>query len=110
MPTRRKSRSSRSSRRGPKRHGDLVSKTQIENAGLSGLPVTFGDVARVSRKHRGVVTLRHVWPENVDARIWSAVRRAAIRGAQEMADRIGRAVEVYNVHGNVIAQIEPSRD
>ncbi len=69
----------------------MRSKADIESAGLSGLPVSFADVARVSRSGR-VVTLRHNWRDNTDARIWSTVRRAFARGAGEIADRTGGTV------------------
>jgi hypothetical protein len=37
------------------------------------------------------------------------VRHAIRRGAQDIANRIGKSVEVYSVHGDVIAAFEPSR-
>jgi hypothetical protein len=83
-------------------------KADIERAAESGLPVEFSDVARVSRTQR-VVTLRHVWPEHGDDRIWSGVRCAFGRGAQKIADRTGKSVEVYSVHGDLISCIEPDR-
>jgi hypothetical protein len=108
----RRSRPSRKSRSSRGRAGNSYSrsrsKSDIESAGLSGLPVAFAAVARVSRNGR-VVTLRHVWSDGVDARIWSAVRNAFGRGAQDIANRIGKPVEVYSMHGNVIAAFEPSR-
>jgi hypothetical protein len=83
-------------------------KSDIENAGLSGMPVAFADVARVSRSKR-VVTLRHVWAESCDGRIWSAVRLAVSRGAQDLADSTGRTVEVYSARGHMISAHEPRR-
>ncbi len=81
-------------------------KSQIENATRAGLPVDFEDVCRVSRDKR-VATLRHVWPENCDARVWSGVHRAYALGAQALANRTGRAVEVYSAHGFQIAHYSP---
>ncbi len=82
-----------------------MNKTTIENCGLSGLPLTLADVARVSRSRR-VATLRHVWSENVDARIWSGVRRAYALGAQALANKIGKSVEVYARDGYMLACFE----
>jgi hypothetical protein len=85
-------------------------KRQIEAAGLSGLPLTFADVARISRVQPTVIQLRHSWPENVDGRIWSAIRRTLDKGAQRHANAIGKPVEAYNVQGNVIGAYEPDKE
>ena len=98
-----KKRSRRSSRRS--RHGNT--RRDIENAGLSGLPVSFEQIARVSRNKR-VVTLRHAWADDVDGRIWSAVRRTFLRGAQKLANETRKSVEVYAKQGWLIEAVEPS--
>lgn len=84
-------------------------KSMIDNRTRSGLPVAFEDVCRVSRDKR-VARLRHVWPDNTDGRVWSGIRQAYVRGAQELANRTDKSVEVYNAHGNMLDQFTPERD
>lgn len=79
-------------------------KRTIINRGLSGLTLDVSDVARTSRNGK-VITLRHVWAEDTDARVWDAVHRAFMRGALMLAIRTGKAVEVYSAHGDLIEQV-----
>lgn len=89
-----------------------MKKADIELAAMSGYG-PYGsqldglDVARVSRDKR-CVTLRHSWPENIDARIWAGVRREAWGLAQRIANETGRSVEIYTHDGITLDQIEPS--
>lgn len=53
------------------------------------------------------VTLRHAWPDNVDGRVWAAVKRAAMRRAYGLADESGRPVEVYAKQGYVVDVAHP---
>jgi hypothetical protein len=92
-------------------------KREIEQAGRSGLALSASDVMRWSRKmimHEGrrvranTATLRHAWPDNVDAPLWDAIRRVFLRAARERADVTGCVVEVYSADGSMLEQIEPS--
>lgn len=85
-----------------------MKKSEIENRGLSGLPLTAADVATTCRDPRyPVMTMRHVWREDCDARIWHAVRRAAVDGLITLADRTGRPAELYAAEGHVLEQRLP---
>jgi hypothetical protein len=77
----------------------MISKSQIENAAVSGLPLTCADVASVDAK-RGVITLRHAWAEDCDARIWHGVIGPVRAEARRMADATGRAVEGHGDMGD----------
>ena len=81
-----------------------MTKKQIENRAESGLTVSGADVARVRRDGR-VVTLRHVWRDTDDGRVLAGVRSAWMRLARETAARIGREVEVYSAHGDLLEQV-----
>jgi hypothetical protein len=83
-----------------------MTKAEIMNRTESGLGVDGRDVATVSASGR-YVELRHEWPENVDARVWSGVKSAAGRLCQEIADKTGRDVELYAVEGHVVDVYEP---
>ena len=85
-----------------------MKKKDIESSALSGLPVLFDHVARVSRVC-DLVTLKNVWKEGGDARIWAAVKRAALQGAQALANDRRRSIDLYNAEGNLIAEVEPER-
>lgn len=82
-----------------------MTKNTIEMATESGLGVSGLDVARVSRSGR-CVTLRHVWPDGTDARVWAGVRRAAWRLAVSEATARGHAVEIYSAHGDMLDQVD----
>jgi hypothetical protein len=84
----------------------MATKWQIENAAAYGGRLNGSDVARVSRSG-GSVTLRHVWPDNCDARVWDGVSRAARRLAEETAARTGKQVCLQLPNGSVIDYIDP---
>ncbi len=81
-------------------------KRKIENRAISGLKLRGADVARVSRDRRKM-TLRHCWPNEVDARVWDGVRRAFMLLAYEIANATGHSVEVYDPRGWVLECVEP---
>jgi hypothetical protein len=78
-----------------------MNKREIEAQALSGLPLRAHDVVRVSRDRRSV-TLRHVWPESTDGRVWDGVRRCAIAHADRIVQVTGRSVEVYASNGTLL--------
>lgn len=80
-------------------------KRWVENAAISGLPLTGKDVARKVRG-KGVLVLRHDWPDGADGRVLDAVRRAYMDLARETAARIGKAVEVHSRGGWLLACVE----
>lgn len=82
-----------------------MNKRTIENCGISSLPLTGADVARKSRDSR-TLTLRHVWPESTDARVWHAVSQAYREYARDVARQTGRTVEVYSADGHMLDSIE----
>ncbi len=86
-----------------------MGKSKIEDCAVSGLPLDGHDVARVGRNGR-VVTLRHVWPDNTDARVWDGVRRAAHRLAQETVNRTGRRIDLMSAHGDTLDQFSPEAE
>ena len=83
-----------------------MTKREIENRALAGLPLYGSDIARVRRDAR-VITLRHVWGERVDGRALDGVRRAYRTLARALARRTGRSVEVYASQGFMLDQIDP---
>lgn len=88
-----------------------MSKRDIMIAGESGYGpygsrLDFADVARLSRDKR-VITLRHVWPDDTDARVWHAISGVVTRRAVEIAEQTGKSVEIYAKEGFQIEQIEP---
>lgn len=83
-----------------------LSKKAIEDRAISGLRVNGEDVASVNRKY-GSLTLRHVWPDNIDARVWDGVRKAYVRLARDLANLSSKRVDVYSKHGDQIDQISP---
>lgn len=92
---------------------DRRSKRDVEIALLSGVApmggqLSFHDVATVSRDRRSI-TLRHAWPEDVDARVWNNLMHLVGREAQRLADETGRSVEVYASGGWTIQQYQPER-
>ena len=106
--------------RGPKMHAahrsgmeSSRSKHDVEIALLSGVApmggrIDVSDVATVSRDRRAI-TLRHAWPENVDARVWHNLMSLVRAEARRVADQTGRPVEVYAKQGWVIDSVEPER-
>ena len=82
-----------------------MTKSQIENAAISGTSIGGRVVARVTRA--GAVVLRHVWPDNCDSRVWDSVKRAARRLAQERADETGRTIGLYHADGPCIDEVQP---
>jgi len=88
-----------------------MSKRDIMIAGESGYGpygsrLDFADVARVSRDKRAI-TLRHVWPEDTDARVWHAISRTVTKRAIALANETGRPVEIFSKEGFRIEQVEP---
>ena len=81
-------------------------KGAIENAAISGLPLSGDAVASLSRDRR-VMRLRHVWPDDTDARTWHGVRQAFLNWAQEVANETGKPVEVYAKEGFMLDQVQP---
>ena len=81
-----------------------MKKVAIEDRAISGLKLNGEDVAALSRNGKHL-TLRHVWPESVDARVWDGVRRAFMSWAQEIADASGKSVEIYSKHGDLLEQV-----
>lgn len=78
----------------------------VYRAAISGLPLDLADVATVNAE-RGVITLRHVWPEDVDGRVWSAILRCATREAERIAPAAkGGTVEIYAAEGHVVATVD----
>jgi hypothetical protein len=84
----------------------MTPKARIEDRAIAGLSVDPHAVAAVGRNRR-VVTLRHVWSEDVDARVWDGVRRAYRRLAKDLANSTGRMIEVYSKHGFMLDSISP---
>jgi len=82
-------------------------KAQIENWAVSGMPLSGEDVAVVSRDKR-TIKLRHAWPDDTDARIWSGVRQAFMALAGQVANKTGRPVEVYTKDGVMLEQVSPA--
>ena|SRR3982750_1129576 len=83
-------------------------KGDIENRAISGLPLSGEAVASLSRD-RGSMRLRHVWPDDTDARTWHGVRRAFLNWAQEVANTTRKPVEVYAKEGFMLEQVQPDR-
>lgn len=83
----------------------MTTKAQIIDRAISGLPVAGEAVARVARSGR-VITLRHVWRDEDDARVIHGVRRAWMRLAREVSARTGHDVEVYSAHGDLVGQVD----
>jgi hypothetical protein len=83
-----------------------MTKREIMREAECGGRVRPRDVARVSRS-RKYVTLRHVWPEDVDARVWARIERESLRLCQDIANYTGHAVELYAAEGHVLAQVQP---
>ena len=85
-----------------------MTKREIENVGRAGggARLDGADVATVNYK-RGTVTLRHVWPDGTDARVWSAVSAAAWALAKQTAKALNKPVEIYSKHGDMLDQIDP---
>lgn len=81
-------------------------KGDIENRAISGLPLSGKAVASLSRDRR-VMRLRHVWPNDTDARTWHGVRQAFLNWAQEVANETGKSVEVYAKEGWMLEQVQP---
>ena len=84
-----------------------MTKSDIENAALAGLPLDGRDVARVRRSRNRpctVITYRHVWRDDTDGRVWAALHRAVARLAQGIADAERVSVEVYSAHGCMLEQ------
>lgn len=81
-------------------------KKKIEDRASAGLPVDPHEVASVSRSRR-VVTLRHAWPEDGDARVWDGIRRAYHRLAKDLANSTGRRIEVYAKQGHMLDSVSP---
>lgn len=89
----------------------MMTKRDIQIAGESGYgpngtTIAFRDVARLSRDRR-VITLRHVWPDDTDARVWHAVSTVVYRRAREVAAETKRAVTIYAKEGWTIEVIHP---
>ena len=87
-----------------------MSKRDIMIAGESGYGpygsrLHFSDVARLSRDKK-VITLRHVWPDNVDARVWHAVSGVVYARALEVAKETGRRVEIFSKEGFQIYDVK----
>lgn len=80
--------------------GKAMRKHEIEREAIAGGRVRGRDVARVSRS-RKYITLRHAWPENVDARAWARI----MREARELAESVG-ASEIYDPRGWLIAEVD----
>lgn len=72
----------------------------------NGGPLEVRDVARVSRDSR-TITLRHAWPDDVDARVWDVVRSAFMRGARTVlaSDARVRRVQVFTHDGNLLEEV-----
>lgn len=83
-------------------------KSRIENQAISGMPIDGRDVAVVSRDRR-TVRLRHVWPDDVDARVWHGVREAFMDLATDLARETRHPVEVYAKEGYMLEQVRPGR-
>jgi hypothetical protein len=84
------------------------SKKVIQDRAISGLTIQGSDVASVTKLKGGAsITLRHVWPDSTDARVWDGVRRAYVRLARDLANAYGKPVDVYSKHGDQIDQISP---
>jgi hypothetical protein len=83
-----------------------ISKKIIEDRAISGLSLQGEDVATVGRKYASL-TLRHVWSDNVDGRVWDGIRKAYTRLARDLANSLGRRIDVYSKRGDQIDQISP---
>ena len=85
------------------------SKKSIHNIGIGGGgSLDLRDVATVSRDKR-VVKLRHAW-HDPDGRVWDAISRAYRRGAQDLANKTGKNVEVYTREGDMLGQWHPDEE
>lgn len=87
-----------------------MTKREIENVGIGGgiggdTRLDGSDVASLGKNN--TITLRHVWPDDTDARVWHAVKSAFMNMARGIAKATGKSVEVYSKHGFMIAQVEP---
>jgi hypothetical protein len=80
-------------------------KSQIALAAKYGGRFSPHDVARVSRDGTSI-TLRHCWNDDTDGRVVDAVRRAYMELAREQAERIRKAVQIYDPRGWMIEQVE----
>jgi hypothetical protein len=85
-----------------------MTKNEIANRAESGLAIYPPYVARRNVK-RGVVTLRHSWPDDIDARVWDGVKRAAMALCQTTADKRGKSVDLYTHDGVLLEVVEPRR-
>lgn len=81
-----------------------MTKAQLENAAVSGLKLSGTAVARVTRS--GTVVLRHVWPDDCDARVWDGIKSAAMRLAREVSRKQDTQVCVQHPDGTVIDYVE----
>ena len=86
-----------------KRHIEIAAESGY---GPFGSLLSGADVARVSRDRR-VVTLRHVWPDDTDARVWHGVEQAAYTLAREVVRRTGRPVSILTAEGWCVDQVTP---
>ena len=81
-------------------------KADVYSAAVSGGRLDGGDVVAVARD-RSYVTYRHSWTESVDERAWDALRRAAMRVAEDVATATGKPVTIYAREGWVVEVISP---
>lgn len=88
-----------------------MTKKEIENAFLFGSNrVTGADVVRRSRGRKAaVLTYRHCWADDADARVIDGVTRAARLIAREIAQETGRDVEIHDPRGWLCVVVEAGR-
>jgi hypothetical protein len=84
----------------------MDTKRKIIDRGIAGLDIDSRLVCTTSRDKRSI-NVRHVWPENTDARVWDRVRAAIWRRARNVVAQTGRSVEIYSAHGHMIGFITP---
>lgn len=81
-------------------------KQDIRDRAISGLMIDARDLVRVSRRSKGVLTLRHVWRDDEDGRVLNALRSTWRRAARVILSSGNvPSVEVYSAHGDMIDEI-----
>lgn len=86
-----------------------ITKREIINAGLSGLPVYGEWVCKIKRGSKGTVLIqRHAWEKEGGSPAGDAVSKACKRYASELATKRGNSVEIYTSDACMLDQIFPT--
>lgn len=81
-------------------------KAEIEMRAISGLPLDGIDVCTTHGKS-GSIILRHIWHDNIDARIWAGIRSAFMSLACDLANFKQIPIDVYTRDGIMLEQVQP---